>query len=327
VRFFVQRQNNKPEVAQSYTVYLLFLLAIAFRDRNKKFFKHHIHEETGEFAQFLEELFHLMAREERLETLVVKIREFDKKRIARSQLKYDLGGMIELGDFNSVSLWHSLFNHARVDDFKGRTSLERHFICYRFSSLGREPKIVKSFLVFQSPGLLSGGDGAIRNHFAFKVFYKNQSTKIRRSAGAVLHLGKTITCFGSSRMVDASKPSEPLAYSGDRGPKSLVFTAPNTGDRMLFGVMMSMNEDQIPIASRVVAVETVHQHSKDAGIGSMDPKDLEMELMKNAIFADTIESEERARQGWTNLIDLLRAEVPAGTLVTPPGLTRRGLYG
>lgn len=93
---FIQRQINKPDARPAYTVYLFFLLAVAIHDGEEKFFEHHIHKETGEFSQFLVELHHLVARKEPIGKLVSKVEDFDQRRKSRSQLKYDLGGMISL---------------------------------------------------------------------------------------------------------------------------------------------------------------------------------------------------------------------------------------
>lgn len=106
----------------------------------------------------------------------------------------------------------------------------------------------------------------------------------------------------------------------------MVFEAPDSSDRMLFGVMMSMNEESIPIASRIIAIETRHKNSMDAGIGSIDPSGMALEFAEVASFAHRIVSPERAEKGWADLVALLKADVLAGTLITPQDFQRRGLY-
>ncbi len=152
------------------------------------FFNHYIQKEVGQLQEFVQVLMSRIREKAKLQEITSYVEEFTTRRNARNQLKYDLGGMLELGNFGSAALWHRFFGDA-TNDISGNDSRERHYVCYRFSSSEERPWINKSFLVFQSPGRVKGSN-SLRHHFAFKLFYRNSLGILRRSAGAVIQIGQ-----------------------------------------------------------------------------------------------------------------------------------------
>lgn len=188
-----------------------------------------------------------------------------------------LGGLLENGLFDDRSLWGDLFNvDAKTDaQIALEPSEERYFNCYRMSSMGGAPKIAKSFLVFQSPGVG-------RNHFTFKAFYRSRSGGlIRRSAGAVLPLGGYIACLGTSLPMGSSLSADyGRGYArGFSGPKVFAFdtTSIQFQERLIPGLAMTVNENERTLVSHTFITPSNKNHSEDAGIGTFLVEDMDGE--------------------------------------------------
>ncbi|TPK85678.1 hypothetical protein FJ936_09065 [Mesorhizobium sp. B2-4-13] len=323
---FIHRRSNKVRNRGTYLLYILFMLWTAVDDGENVFFNHHIHAETGQISEFLRRLLDLFREKKPIADVAKYVAEFTAARQARSQLKYDLGGMIELGNFNSKGLWQVLFDEETPNNIAADPSRERYFVCYRYSSNETRPSINRMFLVFQSPGWLEGRE-TLRQHFAFKLFYRNSLKEVRRSAGSVLLLGSTITCFGSSEMI-GSKGDIKKKAGGLRGPKAIVFNLETVDSPMLFGMTLSMNEKRVPIASRIIAIRTELTHSDLINIGNADPVSMSADLQTYTVLEKNPAIETVGPARWSDLIDILGRDGHHGTLESAlvRAFDNRGLF-
>ncbi len=52
----------------------------------------------------------------------------------------------------------------------------------------------------------------------------------------------------------------------------------------MFGVTVTMNEERLPICSRLIAIETTAEHSDQAKIGTQEPGSMVDELKEYTVF-------------------------------------------
>lgn len=324
VRKFIMRQSDTIVSPERYLNLVLFLVCAAAED-SEKFFGHYTFNEIGGLGQLLSRLHATM--NEPLPTLSSMIRavdEFRKIRPSSKTVKHELGGMMELGSGDPQLLWSIVFRKtaAEILSYGGGPSFEKYYICYRYSSFEDADRIVKSFLVLQSPGHQ-------REHFAFKLFYKSGSGQIRKSAGAILALGNTVTCFGSSRML--LEGDEFGGLEGDLnqvlGPKSVVLDsmALRSDETLVPGHLLSVNENELPISSKMVCVKTPIRHSSDAAIGSLKISSCVDELGKYTVLGDgqdRAQNIDQRSQIWNFLLGKMQLENARHTVV---GLTKRDM--
>ena len=219
-----------------------------------------------------------------------------------------LGGLLENGLFADRSLWGDLFHvEAKTDaQVALEPSEERYFNCYRMSTMGGAPKIAKSFLVFQSPGVG-------RNHFAFKAFYRSRSGGlIRRSAGAVVPLGGYIACLGTSLPMGSSLSADyGQGYArGFSGPKVFAFdtTSIQFQERLIPGLAMTVNENERTLVSHTFITPSTRTHSEDADIGTFLVEDMDGEAENH--WPEVTSSSKFAlnnKELWNVMIDKLTA--------------------
>ena len=177
-------------------------------------------------------------------------------------------------------------------------------------------KIVKSFLVLQSPG-------TVRGHFAFKAFYRPDSEEmIRRSAGAIVRLGDTISCYGSSRLLSRDHDASPKAVGEEyhSGPKVMVFgqNSFKSADSVVPGALLTMNENIQPIVSRIICVETAIDHSDYADIGTFDLSDLKDDLLNFTVLGKTGKKQRSLEQLdniWERILELLKSSPERGVVM------------
>jgi hypothetical protein len=280
---FVERSSGYHEDAEFYTVYILLLIGVTIEE-GEKFTKHHVFEEIGDLKDLILSLAACAKVGASVSALIECAREFKARRVAWDRIKPDLGAFIELGTFGWMNLWPDVFraSSSNHDKYRERKSIENRYICYRFSSLNGGSRITKSFVVFQSPG-------EKRRHFAFKVFYRSREEKLRRSAGALIEMGESIVCLGSSREISEGAEQSVRAtgfVQSVRGPKALVFDARQmrTQPMIVMGLTLTVNEGEVPIVSRICMVRTNHAHSSSAGIGSIRAGSLASDLRKHTVF-------------------------------------------
>lgn len=313
---FIQRKTHELRPKERIIWVYLFMISVAFHD-NKAFFDHFINGETGDLTVLLKKQCLCMATGLcEFETLIDGIEEFKRQRKTKKSISNDLGGIMEMGDLGSDALWRTIFNRrVRAPElYLSENSLERHFMFYRFSSAG-DGRIVKSFFVIQSPGRAIQSEGKVRHHFAFKLFYKSDAGEIRRSAGAVLYLGDTVTFFGGSRFVPPNSGEIGVAESAREliGPKNMVIDARCFGHdrRILGGLLTTMNEEQTFVATRFICVETAIEHSDHAAIDSYAVSEFDDEFGRFTVFADDQHYPQAPAQRavmFDNMVRLLRGD-------------------
>jgi hypothetical protein len=323
ISHFMQRQNENFSDSGNYINVVLFLLGIA--SLQKEFFSHFlIKGECQEVSLLISRMLEVTSQQEfSLADLANAVDTYRVHFRGKYTIQHDLGGMLELGSFDQDSLWQTIFHKsgAQADSQRGKKSLEKRYICYRYSSVGGVSRIVKSFLVLQSPG-------AIRAHFAFKAFYIPDSEKmIRRSAGAIVRLGDTISCYGSSRLLNLEHETSPVAVGEEyhSGPKVMVFglNSFRSGDIIIPGTLLSMNENIQPIVARIVCVETDVERSNLADIGTFNMIDLNGDLQKyTRLGSGKQKSLEKIEKTWGRILELLKAAPDQGVVV---GLLKQDL--
>lgn len=308
-----------------------FILGVAVVD-GVKFASHYINQETGQISDLLDWLYGCLAQEECcFGTLLDSVEKFESRRDQKKEKPHDFAVMLELGDLDPDSLWKPIFKQDALGPAVYRTqpSQERHFMFYRYSTTGPVNQIIKSFFVIQSPGLVKNRTmDNIRHQFAFKLFYQTDSGEIRRSTGGVYKLGSVVTFYGGSRYYQEDENPADISRSAQEllGPKEMTINFDCFGhDRpILGGVVTSMNEDQKPIATRFICVETHITHSDEAGIGSHSADDMMKcdEFGKFTIFGQPrdkggrfIKPEDREKM-FKSMKHLLRGE--GKSHVTPP---------
>lgn len=267
IRKFILRETNGIVDGRAYLNLLLFLVGASLEDE-QAFFGHFTYHEVGGMKTLVSGLHEVMkSSEQTVEGLIASVQTFAKLRPSTRSVRQDLGGMMELGNHGPESLWATIFRKtaAEVSAFTSRPSLEKHFVCYRLSSYLGQERIVKSYLVLQSPG-------SIREHFAFKVYYKSGSEQIRKSAGAIINLGNVVSCFGSSRMLLPGDEFGGLQGDGSQilGPKTITLdiAALTSEDTLVPGHVLTVNEHREVISSKLICIRTHLTHSRDADIGS-----------------------------------------------------------
>ncbi|MGL4234686.1 hypothetical protein [Tabrizicola sp.] len=316
ISHFMQRETEKFKDGGNYLNVVLFLLGIA--SSQKGFFSHYvIKSECQEVSLLVSRMLEVTSKSEfSLNDLAHAVEEYRNHFRGKYKVQHDLGGMLELGSFDQESLWQTIFHvsSAKVDYQRGKRSIERKYICYRYSSSGGISRIVKSFLVLQSPG-------SIRSHFAFKAFYIPDSDQmIRRSAGAIVRLGETISCYGSSRLLHLEHEASPVAIGEEyhSGPKVMVFDLNSfkSNDTIIPGTLLSMNENIQPIASRIVCVETSIERSDLASIGTFNVEELSGDLQKfTCLGTGGRRSPEQIERTWQRILEILEAAPGQGVVV------------
>lgn len=280
VRQFINRKNETHKNPDVYGIYVLMLVGIALVDRDA-FWSHYVLNEVGQLRDLLRKLADSTSTGGRVSDLTSIVMDFARNRDDRRQTKLDLGGLVELGNLGSSNLWWTLFGVGprKPEVYRQDPSIERHFVCYRPSSLA-SPKLLlaKSFLILQSPG-------RTREHFAFKLFFKSRGSKVRKSSGAVVQMSGNLACLGSSRNLpmERNETSAELDAESDviPGPKSLVFKASDfRNSALIMGITLTINEKEEPITTRICCVETALTHSDKVGIGVFKAEQLRGDLAK-----------------------------------------------
>lgn len=324
IRKFILRETNEIIDFRAYTTLVMFLVGAALSDA-QKFFSHFTYHEIGGLKTLISRLHTVMASDQpSLSAMIRTAEEFVKIQPSRKTIKHDLGGMMELGNYEPSALWGALFRktNAEISAFTSRPSLEKHFICYRYSSFGNQDRIVKSFLILQSPG-------SIREYFTFKVFYKSNSNETRKSAGAIVKLGDVVSCFGSSRMLMPSDGFGGLDSDASQilGPKTITLELDSlsANDPIVPGHLLTVNENKETISCRMVCVQTHIQHSDDAKIGSSLLSECDDDLGNFTVFGEgqnAARSEEERAQIWQLMIACLKRP---GTEHVCTSLTKRDI--
>ena len=303
MRKFILRESNGIAAGLAYVNFVLFLVGASLTDE-QKFFSHFTFQEVGGMKILISSLYEVMKSDEpSVSGLVKAAQTFAQLRPSKKTIRHDLGGMMELGSHNPVSLWSVIFRKtaAEVTAYTSRPSLEKHYVCYRRSSYLGQDRIVKSFLVLQSPG-------SVREHFAFKVYYKSGSDQVRKSAGALINLGNVVSCFGSSRMLMPGDELGGLQGDGNHilGPKTMTLDIASltSNDVIVPGHLLTVNEHRDIISCRVICVRTQFTHSGDVDIGSFEVNKYDDDLGQYTEFgqisatADNIEVRDRI---WTHI--------------------------
>ena len=310
IRKFILRETNEIVDGRAYLNLVLFLVGASLTDE-QKFFSHFTYHEVGGMKILISSLYEVMKSDEpSLERLIAAAQTFARLRPSKKTIRHDLGGMMELGNHGPTSLWSTIFRKtaAEVSAYTSRSSLEKHYVCYRFSSYQGQERIVKSFLVLQSPG-------SIREHFAFKVYYKSESDQVRKSAGAIINLGNVVSCFGSSRILMPGDEFGGLQGDGSQilGPKTMTLdiAALTSNDIIIPGHLLTINEHKDVISCRMICVRTHLMHSKDIEIGSFAVDHYQDDLGKFTEFGqhrETAESQPTRDKIWSLISTRLRCD-------------------
>lgn len=310
IRKFILRETNEIVDGRAYLNFLLFLVGAGLIDENK-FFGHYTYHEVGGIKTLISSLHQVMSSDmPTLSAMIEFTEKFEKLRPSTKTIRHDLGGMMELGGQSSGSLWRMIFRKtaSEVSAYTSRPSLEKHYVCYRFSSYQGQDRIVKSLLVLQSPG-------SIREHFAFKVFYKSGSDQIRKSVGAIVNLGNVVSCFGSSRLLMPGDELGGLQSDENQvlGPKAMTLdvAALTSNDIIVPGHLLTVNEHREVISSKMICVRTYHMHSSNVAIGSFAIEQFYDELGKYTEFGRhpaTAESQPLRDEIWSLILSQLRRD-------------------
>ena len=310
IRKFILRETNGIAAGLAYLNLVLFLVGASLTDE-QKFFGHFTYHEVGGMKTLISRFHEVMKSDDpSLARLIVAAQTFAKLRPSKKTIRHDLGGMMELGSHSPVSLWSAIFRKtaAEVTAYTSRPSLEKHYVCYRLSSYDGQDRIVKSFLVLQSPG-------SVREHFAFKVYYKSGSDQVRKSAGAIINLGNAVSCFGSSRMLMPGDELGGLQGDGSHilGPKAMTLDIASltSNDVIVPGHLLTVNEHRDIISCRMVCVRTHFSHSKEVDIGSFEVGRYDDDLGRFTEFGQipvTAESQELRDKIWAHMLSRLRPE-------------------
>lgn len=188
--------------------------------------------------------------------------------------KVYFGGLTEAGTSDFRALWKPLFgiNKSEHNARLSQHSVERRYVSYRLTSTRSNVGILKSFVVFQSPGLAAGGAG-FREYFTVKAF-TDYGHEFMRSVGAVVPLGKQIVGFASRRIVGDEDEGfadamNPLYF---RGATMLIFENMwfKNPSSIPYGMLMTTNSGPRNMASPILCLETDAEHSDFAGLGVLD---------------------------------------------------------
>lgn len=284
IRKFIQREHDTIRDHRVYFNLVMFLVSAARIDE-ERFFRHYVHQQVGGIRLLIGRLHSALRDNGTVNSLLEAVQGFEIANSGKRVIQDDLGGMLELGRPDRDLLWESIFHRTRADyiGYASRPSEERHFVCFRYSTFGNLSRLAKSFLVVQSPG-------NSREHFAFKAFYKTRTGQLRRSAGSVVALGDSISCFGSSKR--AVGIGESPQFDGETtqfvGPKAMFLNADcfRNGEHLIPGQLVSVNEDDVLFASKIICVATPHRHSSRAAIGTYALSKYQDELGEHSVFGD-----------------------------------------
>ena len=298
---FINRKNDHPEEEGILALCFLFLVGQACLSP-QHFDKENGHRVIREIGQ-LRELVVAFANciqapeDDPILLLVDKIGEYQSRRRLRASITSVFGGFFEKGDFDSSSLWPTVFGQpepdANLDQWSDRISKQRNFLLYRFASTPHKdgkPRLIKSFLVLQSPGLN-------RAHFVAKIFTTGPHGTRRVSIGAPIPLGDTVSIMCTTKVESPFKVDdgvnnqlEPKAF---RGLKCLSlheygFVARNG---FTLGSLMTINKDDAPLFANVLLVKTDKNTDKEVEVDVIKASDLVDDIKKHSAIAKPLQKQ------------------------------------
>lgn len=295
---FVWRKTDVFTDPAKYVVLVLYH-AFAGKEFGSTYKECFINLEVGQLAGLIARLTACLENSASQKAVVKRMLEvslsFRDDRQSRSTSRADIGGLLENGRFAPESLWTTLFQEKPKDwsEVAGEPSRQSYYVCYRLSSANRgfdapeKVKLVKSFLVVQSPG-------STRKYFTFKNFYqygeggRSSGKFTKRSAGAILPLGNSIAMYGTSQVLHEDKLSHKDLREDENhsGPKAFFFDANyfRLNEFAIPGLLTTMNNSNLLLSTKVVLVRSKLSHSDEAGIGTFQAGYLRDELEKLVQF-------------------------------------------
>jgi len=228
-----------------------------------------------------------------------------------------LGGLLEVGATDFKNLWRPLFgeNPSAHTKLSGRDSAERHYVCYRLTSSERDVEVLKSFLVFQAPGLVKPTQTR-REHFAMKAFTQYDSG-LMRSVGAVVELGEEIVGFASRRQQQEDPAPGLLNPDQFRGATMLIFGKIwfVAGKGVLLGMLMTTNQKSRNMACPILCLRSNATHSDDADLSVINRSQFVEDMCKNTWLEAGEDADPKALGDylWHSLLSR-----PAGNVVYEP---------